>query len=305
MKAVHSMTGFGAAEGKVGAQRYRVEMKAVNHRFLDLKFRLPREFQSWEIQARKLLETRLQRGALDIKVERIPEAGVLPQAPQINLALAAHYFESLRTLQKTLGLNDSIQTAELAQLPEVFSRTEAVSVPAEQAWGDLETLLNSACAELLKMRATEGAALTRGLLEAATELSTTLSGIRARRDEWISQVQKRQAERIRSVFEANPLPASAPVQAVLESRIAQELALILDRSDVEEELTRFQGHLDHLRQIFEQGGAVGRKLEFVLQELGREVNTLSNKAQDLGISTEAVGIKVKLEQLREQSMNLE
>jgi uncharacterized protein (TIGR00255 family) len=280
-------------------------MKAVNHRFLDLKLRLPREFQSWEIQARKFLETRLGRGALDIKVERLPEAGVLPQAPQINLALAAHYFESLRTLQKTLGLNDSIRTAELAQMPEVFSRAETSSAPSDQAWGDLEALLNSACAELLKMRATEGAALTRGLLEAATELSTTLSGIRARRDEWISQIQKRQAERIRSIFEANPLPSTAPLQAVLESRIAQELALLLDRSDVEEELTRFQGHLDHLRQIFEQGGAVGRKLEFVLQELGREVNTLSNKAQDLGISTEAVGIKVKLEQLREQSMNLE
>ncbi len=305
MKPIHSMTGFGAAEGKIGAQRYRIEMKAVNHRFLDLKIRLPREFQSREIQARKLLETRLGRGALDIKVERIPEAGVLPQAPQVNLALAAHYFESLRTLQKTLGLNDSIRTAELAQMPEVFSRTEAASAPAEQAWGDLESLLSSACAELLQMRATEGAALTRGLLDAATDLGATLAGIRARRDEWISQVQKRQAERIRAVFEANPLPASTSVQAILESRIAQELALLLDRSDVEEELTRFQGHLDHLRQIFEQGGPVGRKLEFVLQELGREVNTLSNKAQDLGISTEAVGIKVRLEQLREQSMNLE
>lgn len=305
MKPIHSMTGFGAAEGKIGIQRYRVEMKAVNHRFLDLKLRLPRELQSLEIQARKLIESRLQRGALDIKVERLQEAGVLLQAPQINLALAAHYFESLMTLQRTLGLNDSVRTVEIAQLPEVFSRSEGLAPTVEPSWVELEALLEIACRDLTKMRATEGAALTRGLLDAATELAATLAGVRARRDDWINQVQKRQAERIRAIFEANPLPASAPVQSVLETRIAQELALLLDRSDVEEELTRFQGHLDHLRQILEQGGPVGRKLEFVLQELGREVNTLSNKAQDLGISTEAVGIKVKLEQLREQTMNLE
>ena len=304
MKPIHSMTGFGSAEGTIGGVRYRVEMKALNHRFLDLKLRLPRELQSAEIPLRKSLEGLFNRGALEIKLERASDAGGLEDAPALNMTLAAHYYEALVSLQKTLGLSDPIRTAEIASLPDVISRTEVLA-PPDDAWTELEPLIRAAAEHLSKMRATEGAALTRALTQALDDLSVTITGIRARRTEWQALSKKKIQERIQAVFDAHPLPAGAPAQAVLESRIAQELSILLDRSDIEEELTRFEGHLAHFRKILVEGGPVGRKLDFMLQELGREVNTLSNKAQDLGISEQAVQIKVRIEQIREQVMNLE
>jgi uncharacterized protein (TIGR00255 family) len=155
------------------------------------------------------------------------------------------------------------------------------------------------------MRAHEGAALCTVLLDACRSLESTLEIIRARRKECATLLEQRNQERIRAVFEAHPLPVGVAVQAVLESRVAQELGLLLDRTDIEEELTRFGGHLAHLRKTLQDGGPVGRKLEFLLQELGREINTLGNKAQDIPVSEQVLAVKVRLEQIREQVLNLE
>ncbi len=304
MKPVHSMTGFGTAEGKIAGQRFRIEMKALNHRFLDLKVRLPRELQAAEIQARKAIEGLFHRGTLEVKVERVADPKGTAQAPELNLALARHYHTALTTLQRDLGLQDPLRAADIAQMPEVLSRPET-GAAIEDAWVELEPLVEGACVQLQQMRLTEGTALKRVLETALNEMQATLAGIRSKREQWESQSRKKFQERVQALFESYPLPAGTPVQTILESRIAQELALLLDRSDIEEELIRFQGHLDHFRKILHEGGPVGRKLDFLLQELGREVNTLSNKAQDLGISAEALGIKVRLEQVREQVMNLE
>jgi uncharacterized protein (TIGR00255 family) len=310
MKSIHSMTGFGTAEGKISGQRFRVEMKALNHRFLDLKVRLPRELQSAEIPARKAIEAHFNRGTLEVKIEKMTDPGAPPQAAQFNLALAQHYYQSLRDLQKALGLQDPLRTVDIATLPEVLGRTDAAA-PIEDAWTELEPLIRGACVQLQQMRLTEGQALVKAIEAALSDLEASIQGIRGKRESWEAQSKKRLEERVRAVFEAYALPlgstvsSGASAQALLESRISQELALLLDRSDIEEELTRFQGHLDHFRKILNDGGPVGRKLDFILQELGREVNTLSNKAQDLGISSEAIQIKVRLEQVREQVMNLE
>ena len=304
MKPLHSMTGFGTAEGELAGLRYRVEMKALNHRFLDLKLRLPRELQAFELQVRKLVEGRFARGAVELKVERLDSGGSPDSAPQLNLTLAAHYYESLTSLQKALGLQDPIRTIDIATMPEVLSRTDS-QPPAEDAWEGFERLLASGCDSLASMRATEGANLRRILQGSMDELGALITDIRSRRTEWEATARKRHQERIRGVFEAHPLPPGSAVQPVLESRIAQELALLLDRTDVAEELDRFEAHLGHFRKTLDEGSPVGRKLDFILQELGREVNTLANKAQDHGISEQAVQIKVRIEQIREQSMNLE
>lgn len=301
---VYSMTGFSSVEGDLGESRFRFEIKALNHRFLDLKIRLPREFSSAELPLRSYLQSALGRGVVEVKLERVSSSTEV-SVPEIqtNLGLAAHYFETLRTIQKAFGLADTIRTVDIASFPEVITKGSQ-EFPVEEAWKKLEPLAKQSVEKLREMRLHEGQSLARVLTDALAELGNTLDRLRARRAECESIYKSKVRERVSAVFQEFPI-SGAGVQDVLETRIAQELAILLDRTDVEEELTRFQGHLDHFRKILAEGGAVGRKLDFLLQELNRETNTLGNKAQDLQISEDVIAIKVRVEQLREQVMNLE
>jgi len=302
------MTGFASAESPAGVpMRFRVEIKTLNHRFLDIKCRLPRDLSSAEIPLRTFLQKEFSRGSLDIKVERIEsaEATGKPGLSQEQIEKARAWLKTVRELQAALGLTDAVRTQDLLNVRELFETGEAASLSPEEAWKALEPVALAATKNLRTMRQHEGAALVRALLESCSVLESTLAILRSRRAESVQLLQERNHERIRSIFEAFPLPAGTPVQAVLESRIAQELGILLDRTDIEEELTRFGGHLEHLRKTLQDGGPVGRKLEFLLQELGREINTLGNKAQDLPASEHVLAVKVRLEQIREQVLNLE
>jgi uncharacterized protein (TIGR00255 family) len=297
------MTGFGSAEGKVGSQKYRIEVKSVNHRFLDLKVRLPRELQSAEAPTKAAVQARFARGAIELKVDRLADTSAPSVDVTLDTTLAKRYHEKLRELQKSLGLNDAISTLDIASYPEVLMRGSP-ELSAEESWKQLEPILLSALDGLATMRKHEGATLGKILLEAAAELERTIQSLREKRKAVSGRYPERIREKVKAIFEAYPLN-EGNLQAVLEARISQELAMLVDRTDVEEELVRFQGHLDHLRKILGEGGSVGRKLDFVLQELNREMNTLGNKAQDYAMSEEVVASKVRLEQLREQVMNLE
>jgi uncharacterized protein (TIGR00255 family) len=298
------MTGFGGAEGAHGSHHYRVEAKSVNHRFLDLKVRLPRELQSIEGPLKALIQSRFTRGALELKVERLSEGAAVAAADlSLNIDLARRYHDKIKELQTALGLKDQITAREIAEFPDVLTRGTA-EVSAEETWKRFEPIVVRALDGLAEMRAHEGNSLAKILLDAAVELETTIASLREKRKAVAGKYPDRIRDKVRAVFESYPL-TEGNLQAVLESRISQELAMIADRTDIEEELVRFQGHLEHLRKVLREGGQVGRKLDFVLQELNREINTLGNKAQDYGMSEEVVGAKVRLEQLREQVMNLE
>jgi uncharacterized protein (TIGR00255 family) len=304
------MTGFCSVEGNGGTQRFRLEIKALNHRYLDLKLRLPRDLIPAETQLRAALTAAFSRGSLDVKIERLAAAGASPESSgsphlqsRFDLELASHYLRELKALQKELGLSDPIRTLDVAGLPDVLSRTTA-EIPGDEIWSTVEPLAKQGIVRLTEMREHEGAALGRVLSEAIDAMESQIKLIRDRRNASAADMRARIQDKVKAVFEAYPL-AESSVQTVLETRVAQELALVIDRTDIEEELTRFQGHLDHFRKTLSAGGPVGRKLEFILQELGREINTLGNKAQDLQISEEVVQTKVRLEQLREQVLNLE
>jgi len=304
---VTSMTGFASIESRTDSEtRFRMEIKSLNHRFLDLKCRLPRELSSAEIPLRAFLQKEFSRGSIDLKVERL-DATSSQEAPLLSdtqLARARAWLKQVEQARQSLGLADPVGTREVLEFAGLFEPVERPSFSPEEAWALLEPLAQQASAQLKKMRETEGAALKKVLLDATDLLRSTLETIRARRQECATLLKTRMNERIQSVFEAHPLPAGTPVTAVLESRIAQELGILLDRTDIEEEITRFSGHLDHLTATLNEGGALGRKLEFLLQELGREINTLGNKAQDLPVAEQVLLVKVKLEQIREQVLNL-
>lgn len=303
-KNVLSMTGFGTAEGSVAHHPYRVEAKSVNHRFLDLKVRLPRELQSIEAPLKALIQSRFSRGAIEFKVDRVGESAAIAASElSLNIDLARRYYEKIKELQTALGLKDSISSREIAEFPDVLTRA-GTETSAEETWKRFESIACQALDGLAAMRAHEGETLAKILLDAANELEKTITSLREKRRAVAGKYPDRIREKIKAVFEAFPV-SEGNLQAVIEGRLSQELAMLADRTDIEEELVRFQGHLDHLRKVLREGGAVGRKLDFVLQELNREINTLGNKAQDYGMSEEVVGAKVRLEQLREQVMNLE
>jgi uncharacterized protein (TIGR00255 family) len=306
------MTGFGTAETEVGGSKFRIELRSVNHRFLDLKIRLPRELQSLESQCRALVQSRFNRGALELKLER-SAADSAPEAEStldVNEARARDVLQAYQKLARILGSTETPSLRDLALFPDVIRARGAEEADLQAIWKEsLEPGLSRAMTALLGMRETEGSNLARVLLEAVRGLRASIEDVGRRRQASEAEFKRRISERVSQVFEAHPLPAlpngEAVARQLLESRIAQELALVIDRTDVQEELVRFEGHLAHFEKTLAEGGGVGRKLEFILQELGREVNTLGNKAQDLGISEQVVSVKVRLEQLREQVLNLE
>lgn len=303
------MTGFATLSTASPLGQLHVEIRSLNHRSLDLKLRMPREFTGADHKIRAWVQAGVQRGSVDLKIERRETPGAQGGSQiKVDLELAARYLDALKDIQNRCGLSDSIATTELSKLPGVMS-VEGSEFDGEQVATALEPVIKGAIDALQAMRRHEGATLAAVLLQTVDELEGKIRYLREARALHEARYRETQRARVAQAFADYPIPAPTSMEStvtqLLESRIAQELALLLDRTDIEEELVRFQGHLDHIRKTLAEGGPVGRKLEFILQELNREINTLGNKALDIGVSHETIPMKVRIEQLREQVMNLE
>jgi uncharacterized protein (TIGR00255 family) len=302
---IHSMTGFASTVFSSGDESFRIEVKSLNHRFLDLKLRIPREFQAFEAPLRSLLESRLKRGSVDFWVERQgKKSGTVPHT---DLARARIAYQELSRLRSEFGIREEITLRDLVSFPDVLTTGSAPErTDAEQAALEKDFLGAAGIVidDLLQMRRGEGERLCSALFALLEGLKEAHGRLLAQRETVRSRAREKIKKRIEQCFEAYPV-ADDRVRALLESRVAQEIAYSLEKLDIEEELTRFQGHLLAVEQLLREGGAVGKRLDFLFQELNREVNTLANKSQDLDISREAIALKAGIEQLREQSLNLE
>jgi uncharacterized protein (TIGR00255 family) len=305
-----SMTGFGSAEATIQGSKYRLELRSVNHRFLDLKIRLPRELSAHESRIRSAVQSRITRGAVELKLERSGSDAPATDLPPVRLDLerARQVHAALEKLRSELGIQTPLTVRDITKHGDVFLEDESAdsgSPDLQQGIWDQQVLplLERALLDLQSMREREGSNLASILLAGMDDITGVIGEIARIRASAEPELRKRIGERLRRVLEAFPLDPE-PARALLETRLAQELALVLDRTDIREELDRFNGHIAHFRKTLAEGQQLGRKLEFILQELGREINTLGNKAQDLGISQHVVAVKVRLEQLREQVLNL-
>ncbi len=312
---LHSMTGYATVETKIGDQTVRFEIRSLNHRFLDLKLRLPRDFSKVEPKIRTLLQQAFKRGSIDFKIEYAHHSGESEgnSQYQANLSLAAQYYECLITLQKTLGLTDSIKTQNILSFPDVISKVSGTSrfQTPEELWDQIQSTISDLIKKLHSARNDEGKRITQSLETTITHLEKKIAFLKERRAQCQAEGKEAIGEKIKEIFATHGSKGTdlgalnLDAKRILESRIAQELALLLDRTDIEEELQRFAGHLEGFRETLELGSPAGKKLDFILQELHREINTLGNKAQNFAISEEVVQMKVELEQLREQTMNIE
>jgi uncharacterized protein (TIGR00255 family) len=293
---VRSMTGFGRAEVSIDLCSITVEARSVNHRHLDPSIRLPRALASFEPNVRRALGQRLERGRVDVTVQLGAGTGSSAQRIVVDTTLAREYAERARTLATDLGLSGDVSLEWLLGRSGVIRTEEAEPADGEALWPVLETALGRALDALVEQRTTEGAALEAALRALAVELTRHVDLLAERAPAGAARREGRLRERIKALVEA---------ASIDEGRILTEAAVWAERSDVTEELARLRSHVDQLGGILDKGGPVGRPLDFLLQELNREVNTVASKADDLELSQTAIGAKGVLEKMREQVQNLE
>jgi uncharacterized protein (TIGR00255 family) len=291
---IKSMTGFGRGEWQGLGKRVGVEVKSFNHRYLDIFPHLPRRLNPLEAQVRNLIKQRVSRGRIEVSVQ-IDDFSPGEQKLELDLALARDYHLALKGLQEGLGIPGEIRLETLANFRDIFTRKE-VETDLEEEWASLQEALEEALTSLEQMRRDEGLTLREDFLSRLKALGEMVQEIEEKAPLTLRACRDRLAERVQELSGGIPID---------EGRLAQEVAYLAERSDIAEELVRIRSHLSQFREMLDHSDPVGRKLEFLLQEINREANTIGSKASDAGIAQEAIAIKSELEKIREQVQNVE
>lgn len=288
------MTGFGRGEAALDAVCLTAEVRSVNSRHLDLRLRLPRELAAHEALARRIASRAFERGAVEVTV-RLGAEGAAASRIEVDFEAARRYVDAAHRLTGALGVAGALEVETLLGLPGV-ARLREPEIEEERTAEALASALESACAAALAMREHEGEAL-------AAEIRGRLDAV----ERWVEEVAARAGDIQRSLRDRleKRIAALAPELGLEPSRLEQEVVFYADRLDVTEEVVRWRSHLVQFREALAAAGAVGRKLEFLLQEMVRETNTIGSKAQDAPIAHVVVELKAELEKLREQVLNLE
>lgn len=289
---MRSMTGFGLGEAPLRGGRVSSEVRSLNHRFLELRVRLPQEIADQTFFVEQLCRERLSRGRYDVSV-RIDAAALPPFEMDIERARSA--FAALERLRDELCPNSELSLASLATFPAVFL-TAGVSNP-EPLRTALAQSLGAALDSLDEMRAAEGASLATELLLRLTVMRTVLGSLDEQGPTLLAAQQSRLGQRLQRLL--------GGVEALDPGRLAMEIALLADRCDITEEIVRLGSHFDQFQRLLDADGPSGRKLDFLLQEMARETNTIGAKCQDASLSHLVVSLKAEVERLREQVQNIE
>jgi uncharacterized protein (TIGR00255 family) len=288
------MTGFGRGETDGRGRVYTVEVQSVNHRFLEARCRLPKRLAGLEPRVQRAVQQRFARGHLEVSVQEKDLDG-RTRTLKIDLALARQYVESLRTLQREMDLPGQVTLEMLAGQRELISVEESEET-LDEAWAELEPALVAALDALATMRCQEGAALTQALRRHLDEIESVLSRVLGRTSDLVTAHRNRLRERVADLLDGR-LPDPL--------RLEQEVALLAERGDVAEECDRLRSHLAQFRETLDQSGPQGRRLDFLLQEMNREANTIGSKAADASLAQDVVELKTAIERLREQVQNIE
>lgn len=289
-----SMTGFGRGEVTTEVGTIVVEMKTVNHRYLDIAIRAPKEFNALEESLRGVIRQALSRGRVDVFVRYTPS---LEQAPAvtINLALAKAYLDQVEVLQQEMRLIGQLTAHEILQLPQVVRLDEPVIGP-ELLRNPLLAVARTALAGLSQMRAQEGERLVADMSERVASLAELLLTVEKRSPEVVNEYQQKLQLRLQEML---------PEGVLDEARLAQEVAILADRACITEEIVRLRSHFAQFDALIARQEPVGRQLDFLVQEMNREINTIGSKANDAKVAQLVVEMKSELEKIREQTQNIE
>ena len=289
-----SMTGFGRCEMATDEYKISVEMKAVNHRYLDLSIKMPKKFNYFEAAIRAQLKKYIQRGKIDVFIS-YEDYTDEKMSLKYNRSLAGEYMDYFRQMADELGIPNDATVMRLARCPEVFTM-EQVPEDEEHMWQILEKAIGEAAEKFVETRTREGENLKQDLLGKLDYMVTLVDQIEERSPKIVEEYRAKLEDKVKELLE--------DVQ-IDESRIAAEVILFADKICTDEEVVRLKSHIQHMRSTFEEKEGIGRKLDFIAQEMNREANTILSKANDLEVSNLAIELKTEIEKIREQIQNIE
>ncbi len=291
---IKSMTGFGRCEIQEAERKITVEMKAVNHRYLDVNIKMPKKLNFFEAAIRSELKNYIQRGKIDIFItyEDYTESNV---CVKYNKELAAEYMEYLNQMAEDFSLDNDVRVSALSRYPEVLSMEEQ-TIDEERLWQLLDRGIKGAAEGFVETRIKEGENLKNDLLGKLDLMLTHVDFITERSPQIIAEYRQKLTDKVRELLEDTKID---------ESRLLTEVTIFADRVCVDEELVRLRSHIEATRETLIQGGSIGRKLDFIAQEMNREANTILSKSSDLEISNRGIELKTEIEKVREQIQNIE
>lgn len=291
---VKSMTGFGRFEAAEGEKKIAVEIKSVNHRYLDLNMKLPKKLNIFESKIRSVLKEYMERGKVDVYITYVDESKG-STCVKYHHDLAEAYLAAIREIQKEFELSGDFGASSLSRYPDVLT-VEEQQVDEETLWLLLESALRGAAERMGEARIREGEHLKTDLLLKLEEMTKQIAYIEERSPQILQEYRKKLTNKVQELLVDN---------SVDENRILTEVAIFADKICVDEEIVRLRSHVEHMKRDLKAGGSLGRKLDFLAQEMNREANTILSKANDITISECGVELKTDIEKVREQIQNIE
>ena len=291
---IKSMTGYGCGKAEVGTKTFTVELKSVNSRYSDFSIKMPRIYTFLEDAIRKTASARINRGKVDIYVN-VETSGEDDSVVKVNTALAKEYLAGLKALSEELAVSSNATAETFLRIPDVFTVDKA-DVDEEVISKAILSALSEALDGFDKMRVEEGEKLVADLKEHLAFIAKATAEVEKRSPEIVTEYRQRIEERMRDIL------GSATYD---ETRLLTEVAIFSDKVNVNEETVRLRSHIDQFTKMLDEGGSVGRKIDFLIQEMNREINTIGSKSNDLDIARIVIDVKAEIEKLREQIQNVE
>ena len=287
---IKSMTGFGRAEAQDEQHKFTVEIKSVNHRYLDFNIKMPKKLSFFDSAIRTLLKEYMLRGKVDIFIsyEDFTQSHMILQ---YNQDVASQHMAYFKKMADTFGICNDITAAELGRFQDVFTMEE-VDSDEKELWGLLEQVLRKACEQFVETRKTEGENLRTDLLQKLDQMFEKVGMVEERSPQILQEYRQKLKELLSDT-------------QIEESRIASEVIIYADKICTDEETVRLKSHIRHMKEVLADGEGIGRKLDFIAQEMNREANTILSKANDLETSNLAIDLKTEIEKVREQIQNIE
>lgn len=289
-----SMTGFGRSEVVTVERKIVVELKAVNHRYCDISIKIPKKLNLFEAAIRNLLKEYIGRGKVDVFIS-YEDYTEHKACVKYNHDIAKEYLNCLYQMKEDFQLENNINVSQLSRYPDVFT-IEEQAIDEEELWSALEQVIREAAKKFVETRMAEGANLKKDLFEKLNEMESLVESVEKRSPEIVREYREKLAERVKELLGDTKLE---------ESVLATEITIFADKICVDEETVRLKSHIKNMKDTLEAKDSVGRKLDFIAQEMNREANTILSKANDMEVSNKAIDLKTEIEKVREQIQNIE
>ena len=291
---IKSMTGFGRAEAQDEQHKFTVEIKSVNHRYLDFNIKMPKKLSFFDSAIRTLLKEYMLRGKVDVFIsyEDFTQSHMVLQ---YNQELAGQYMTYFKQMSETFGIPNTITAADLGRFQDVLTMEET-DTDEKELWSLLEEVIRKACEQFVATRKTEGENLRSDLVDKLDQMFEKVGLVEERSPQILQEYRKKLEDKVKELLGDTQLE---------EGRIASEVIIYADKICTDEETVRLKSHIQHMKEVLAQGEGIGRKLDFIAQEMNREANTILSKANDLETSNLAIDLKTEIEKVREQIQNIE